>query len=522
MEPIIKLDPAGKAPVLSYNVPEPTSYSGKFLVQLQFAKAAFKPECLKVPTTLATVLADTDLDDLTKAGKVTGKLKDKIGGIKPSLFSGGNMMNSMFAKQGGGIVGAGLVATAAKERMGDYLKDGKKLVFYKSMGGATRTRVIDKPQVADPSIYLVFSVGISNFLGNYGAGRTINTFTMLPGEKTSISIKTYKKSSSSRSEASSILDSYTEDKANDFEEAVQNENSNTETKDTSFNYYADAEGSGNIGVVKASAKAGVSGSVNSGMEEMSKNVASAMKKESAKASAKREVEINTTSEVSEEKGEETSIVRTLENINVSSTLNFVFRQMNQEFITIQHMTDIRIGYFNGFDESKMEVPLYNLDSLLSSVFVDPVAARATVMKALTGLKDYKGQKHADLLVKTIDEGVETYSFNLDKTSLFKDGASGTEVTVEGIILDVNKFVMRTDGVMVEAILGHGEALDDYSKNLQEEKIREKKFQNQLLELEVLERQKRLEILSSGDKNKAEIYEKLFPAEAPAATSTIAG
>lgn len=517
MPALIQLDPKGVAPILSYNVPEPSSYPGKFLIELSSPapKLTFKPECFEWPK--ETAITDTDIntsvESFTKSAIIPSKVKMAIGGIQPSLFSGSTRLTTMFSTNTSPLAGPlSAVATAAKDRMSTLIKENKKLVFYKTMGGHTRTRVISKPAAAEPSLYIVMSVALSNFLGSYGAGRTINTFTLLPGEKTTISIKTYKKSSETRTEASSILDSYTDEKASEFEEAVQNENSNTESKDKSFNYYADAEGSGNIGVVKASASAGVSGSVNSATEEMSKNVASATKKESAKASAKRDVEINTTSQVATESGEETSIVRVLENINVSATLNFIFRQMNQEFVNILHLTDIRIGYFNGNPDTKKEVPLYNLDSLLDDVCLPlpKKTARDMIMKILTNLKDYKGNKHTDLFTKTNDETVEYNSLNRDKVSVYTDPATGSEFAVPGIILNVSKNTMRTDGIIVESMLGQGQALDEYSANLQDEKVREKKLQNRLLELEIEEREKRLAILTSGDKAKADIYKALFP------------
>ncbi len=42
-EPMIKLEPGGKAPILSYNIPEPTSYSGRNFIGLQFPEDYFKP-----------------------------------------------------------------------------------------------------------------------------------------------------------------------------------------------------------------------------------------------------------------------------------------------------------------------------------------------------------------------------------------------------------------------------------------------------------------------------------------------
>ena len=42
-------------------------------------------------------------------------------------------------------------------------------------------------------LILVESYRLSSYLGNYGAGRTLKTFSLLPGEKTKLSIKNYTK-----------------------------------------------------------------------------------------------------------------------------------------------------------------------------------------------------------------------------------------------------------------------------------------------------------------------------------------
>jgi hypothetical protein len=55
-EPLIKLEPGGKAPILSYNVPEPTSYSGRNFIELDFlteeetAESFFKPAAFEKPS----------------------------------------------------------------------------------------------------------------------------------------------------------------------------------------------------------------------------------------------------------------------------------------------------------------------------------------------------------------------------------------------------------------------------------------------------------------------------------------
>lgn len=39
-----------------------------------------------------------------------------------------------------------------------------------------------------PTFLIVEEYRLSNFLGQYGAGRTVKTFSLLPGESTTISV----------------------------------------------------------------------------------------------------------------------------------------------------------------------------------------------------------------------------------------------------------------------------------------------------------------------------------------------
>ena len=48
-EPMIKLEPGGTAPILSYNVPEPTSYTGRHVIEMDFAADVFSAAALKIP-----------------------------------------------------------------------------------------------------------------------------------------------------------------------------------------------------------------------------------------------------------------------------------------------------------------------------------------------------------------------------------------------------------------------------------------------------------------------------------------
>jgi hypothetical protein len=53
--------------------------------------------------------------------------------------------------------------------------------------------------------------------------------------------------------------------------------------------------------------------------------------------------------------------------------------------------------------------------------------------------------------------------------------------VPGIILNVDRNTLRTPAVIVDALLGQGEALDCYSMKIQDEVVRDKQFANQAKE-----------------------------------------
>src|SRR5512143_842123 len=100
-DPVIKLDPNGKAPILSYNVPEPTSYSGRNGIVLDFGnkeplEAIFTDLAFQTPGDLKrkpiSDLPNITVDQVTKAIRL-GDRKIFPNIVNPaatsaSLFSG--------------------------------------------------------------------------------------------------------------------------------------------------------------------------------------------------------------------------------------------------------------------------------------------------------------------------------------------------------------------------------------------------------------------------------------------------
>jgi len=492
--PIISIDQEGKPPVISINVPEPTSYSGTNLTSLeQFGDNYFKPSVKERPTkNNRTPLKD--LDFATAKGAVLSSMR--TGFSDRRLFPNIKMTTGTLRimekaepepemvepeSQVVSAIPANTILTKIKaDEVASMMASGKRLNVYRTMYGPLSYNYIDEPAIVTPRLYLVETYRLSSFLGSYGAGKTIKTFSLFPGEKTKISVKTYAKRETDAKSASSILDSFTQESSDDFENSMQNEVSDKRNYDKSFEYHAEAEANASWGFGSAKVSGGVKGGTHSAREEFSKNVSNATQKHAAKASAKRDVQINTSYEVKEQTGEETSIERELQNINLSRTLNLVFRQMNQEFISILHLVDVRVAFFNGFAESKREVPLPELDSLIDEVVVDDAAKRKEIhdfiIKELENIFDYKDELHSFIEEKILkDSGGSELGRYLrvrkGVISTYKDDLTESEITVPGIILSVIKSVLRTEGVIVEAILGTGDALDGYATRLQELEVR---------------------------------------------------
>lgn len=390
----------------------------------------------------------------------------------------------------------------------------------------TLTVAIRAPATAvRTSLVLVETYRLSSFLGTYGAGRTIKTFSLLPGEKTKISVKSFTRSETEAKSASSILDSFTQDSADDFESTVGNEQTNKEGYDESFKYKVgvDAQASWGFGSARVSAEA--SGATNASREEFAKNVSNATQKHTAKASAKRDVQINTDYVSREEAGEETSTEREIANINVGRTLNFVFRQMNQEFITILHLVDVRVGLFRSrivegkVVETWREASLPELDTLLADAIVPGRRAeiRDVIRNTLSGIPDYNDELKSIVQVavpkdENGNDVPEAAYLRVDRrlVTTYEDPTTGTTIPVAGLILSADKSVLRTEGVIVEALLGQGEGLDEYSRGLQETAVLERQLENARIQAEIDKGGLARELVEEKNAEGAEIFEQVFP------------
>ena len=147
--------------------------------------------------------------------------------------------------------------------------------------------------------------------------------------------------------------------------------------------------------------------------------------------------------------------------------------MNQAFVTFIHLTDVRIGYFDGRRESRKEVPISGLDQLLEEIIRPSKLqeVKDAILEQIHGIRDIDGN-NVDVVRETSISSNDKYiSFDSKLSSTYEHPKTKVKYNVLGVLLAANDYVMRTEGVIVESILGEGIALDDYATKLQESEIK---------------------------------------------------
>jgi len=530
-EPIAAFDPSGKAAVISYNVPEPSTFSGRHYIELDLAEEVFEKAD---PSPAAPAEPKKERLDPKRLETLVSGVRDQRVQVDIPLFNKGlrdaRVLDALLQKQveekevedeeSSRPVLHGMAVTQRvetpvahlirREGMAGVLaslEQGGTLTRRTGMAGEPLTKVRVPGEQRTPRLALVEEYRLSSFLGSYGASRTIETLTLLPGEEQKIRVVSTVKTSTRASAGTSILDSYSQETGEEFTDQVQQENSARDTADENFSYHAEAEASATWGWGSASVSGGVAGETNASRENFGRNLSNATAKHVASASSERSIDIQTSEESSTESSVEEEVVRTIKNINLSRTMNFVFRSLAQEYLTLLHLVDVRVAYHDTTEDSYIEVPLSDLDRLFEGrVRADRRdEVRQVIVEALSHISDYNDELHSFVETREIKSGdtvLGTYlRVKKDQTTTYRD-VTGNEFTVPGILIHASKNTLKTRGVIVEALLGEGEALDEYSRGLQQSEVRRVELENEVTEAG-------LNILQEGDAARAEMYAAMF-------------
>jgi hypothetical protein len=193
------------------------------------------------------------------------------------------------------------------------------------------------------------------------------------------------------------------------------------------------------------------------------------------SSAARQFAVNTESTKSETTGSGAgeTITRHLKNINNSRVLNFVFRALNQEYLTIIHLKDISFGFTQGVPGDGATTKLSDLDNFLGKYILNDYIpqVRDIIIGNYCRVYDFNGisrefveQAITDVPDVADPTKIKPVSYWRKKSTF--DGQTWEGISVDGIILNTARFILPTDSVIVDALLGNGEALDTYNSRLE--------------------------------------------------------
>jgi len=419
---------------------------------------------------------------------------------------------------------------------------------YQDVNGRVQIGFREKPSEIKPELILIEEHKLCAYLADYGAGKVVKTFSLLPGEKTQITIKSfkdykssYRKSSlqsetdttstyysddenSTSSKSDNVLDSFSQSSIDSLQKQIENRSQTDTSTSSSSNSNKTTEKSAGaqLQIRTKRVDANASGSVattnvdgttsNQMRNESVSTLNNSMESHVHDSAKSREMEVNTTTgseqnskrggegsntstnsmEISEENSkteqDEVTTIRNIENINYSRVLNFVFRQMLQQYITITYLDNLRLVFSNGYRESIVQFKISDLDGFLTN-YVIPTK-RDEVKKAILlhfcNVTDYLGVKQS-FLEKVIEEyndcdsetPDETYTYYRKKFGISQTFTTGSfSFSVPGIILAVNDHMLKTDSVICDALLGQGEALDCYNNRLQNETANQAVLENE--------------------------------------------
>ena len=381
----------------------------------------------------------------------------------------------------------------------------------------------------DRRLFLVETIALAAVAGDCGAGSVLGSCSLVPGERATMHIETYRKDEKSAKSAQSILDSTASESAADFEQTLSEEQNRRAQATESTSLTLGVEAGAHFGTIaNASLRANYTTQANSSREQAVKDLRNAVEKHATKASANRTVNVNTEFTSTSSQGTTEDSKRELANINASRVLSYLMRRIMQERLVVTTITDAKLGYYEqdvlldaegkatSIEERYTEYTLPEFADLAAAVLSggEPAArvAQAKLEEMLSSIVNADGKliSLVDIVTPTKDGQPQPEKRYMRVNPKLSDtwqprGKTGPTAKVPGIALSRQQIVMRTDGVLVDAILGEGEALDAYSRDLQSVTIAERKV---AVERERLAQQ----IVLSGNDAQAALFAKLFVPE----------
>ncbi len=542
-EPLIDFAKTGTPPLLDFNMPQSTAFNSYGRINVPVKPEWFKPFTQKAPANNYFNV----IQNMTEQ-QVFTLLYPDVSATAPynGYYAGqpadGNYLAASQSNSSGPMTKMGSVSQmpiqnpvpvtvlpnprATTNPVAQLAKQNLRPVKVRRLNSrGPAIQYIAKPIEPIPRIVVIEEYTTSSFLGNYGAGKVVKTLSLMPGERTTISVRTYKDMVSTRESAQNVLDSMSDSSATELDDLIQKEQGDmTSTADMSggsssaFSTHSDAQNSSksfNVGLnLNFPGVGGIGGGYRQSNTSASTNadgwnnnnsyghtgarssnvntINSALSKHVISSNSNRQINVNTSTSDSTRSGEEDTTVRELINYNKSRVLNFMWRQLLQEYTVITAITNLKFAYTNGYPESYTVVDLNNLENMIKDLIADgpdPLkpeeyrdALRCALLRNYCVVMDYKDEVQTFLDCVEVGVGgclttwfptmvcpetIERYwriPFNLQQTY---EPPVGNKITVKGIILSVEKQTLQTSSLIADALLGRGEALDCFNQKAQD-------------------------------------------------------
>ena len=542
-KPFIKLGNNANAPSLNYNVPQRTSFNAYGNVPIPVTNGATQTQYFtltartapsisftsdQVKQAIIDLVINTNLTIPQYLTVITPQSLDNLRAIYLSAkkndpyadFSVYSHIPADTSHTYGGLYSAQDFKNNIDSLAALVLSSNTNAVAVANFGNyGTNIITAAVPSTIAPVLFIIEEYKVSSFLGDYGAGETVNTFSLLPGEKHTITLKSFRQKSSTANRSDNVMDSFSQNSAAEFENLLQDEKQTASNDTTSKS----KQSNGTLGLSFKGFSLGASKNKSSGSSSVrssnTNSLSKALQKHTDSTNSNRTVTVNTTTTETLTETDEESTVRELTNTNLSRVLNFVFRQLLQEYVTITYLNDIKIGFTNGYPDSFRVVNIEELDSLLQEVIEVPYHndVKQKILNEYATIVNYTGVAQTFLETAQAKTWEGTLSDFLRKKrgltgNYTYQGADGTrQFKVEGPILNVDLNTLRTDSLIVDALLGQGEALDCFSSQAQNAKTQEIYINNDKLLLEQAKIQLAIDTLNNIDDpaQRADLFAKIF-------------
>lgn len=271
--------------------------------------------------------------------------------------------------------------------------------------GVLHIEWLKEPKMPNPTLYMVNHLKVCTYAGNYGAGKTVHTHSLYPLEKTTATIRTYTKIEKIKSRAENVLDSFSESSADSLEKIIEKESTRVknDTKTHEFAWKVGAKFGITFPVelvdveIGADGNIGAKNTVSNSLTKTVRNLTHSIDKHSSESASSRKVEVNTTTTESVLTENEATTTRIIENINKTCTLNFVFRQLHQEYMSLTYLNEVTFMFTNGYPETLATSEIENLLGLLIQICNTETQAKEIhdkIMMELCNVIDYQHQPQA--------------------------------------------------------------------------------------------------------------------------------